>query len=71
MAADTTFHWLRRKGQPDFAVSLRRLPGGQVLIAIGRSRQGQKTAQVVLMLESELPRVYPWLEEDLVNRPGK
>ena len=40
-------------------------------MAIGKSKPAQATGQVVLMLESELARVYPWLEEDLVNRPGK
>jgi hypothetical protein len=61
----TTVHWFRAAGQPDFPMRIRRLPGGRVLMAVGTSKPGQTTGQLVLMSEKELPHFYPWLAEDL------
>jgi hypothetical protein len=63
--SETTVHWFRAAGQPDFAMRVRRLRGGRVLIAVGTSKPGQTTSQLVLMREIELRHFYPWLAEDL------
>ena len=67
-ASETAVHWFRADGQPDFAMRVRRLPGGRVLIAVGTSKPGQTTSQLVLMRETELRHFYPWLDEDLARK---
>ena len=67
-ASETSVHWFRAAGQPDFAIRVRRLPGGRVLMAIGNSKPGQTTGQLVLMRETELAHFYPWLEKDLASK---
>ena len=62
---ETSVHWFRAPGQPDFPMRVRRLRGGRVLIAVGTSKPGHTTSQLVLMRESELRHFYPWLAEDL------
>ena len=62
---ETTAHWFRTARQPDFAVRVRKLNGGRVLIAAGTSKSGQTTGQLVLMLRTELQHFYPWLAEEL------
>lgn len=64
---ETTVHWFRATGQPDFPIRVRRLRGGSVLIAIGTSKPGQTTGQLVLMRESEIRHVYPWLAQDFAG----
>ena len=66
-ASETTVRWFRAAGQADFAMRVRRLRGGRVLIAVGTSKPGQSTGQVVLMRESELRHFYPWLEADFAG----
>jgi hypothetical protein len=61
-ADQTTVQWFHTAGQSDFPMRVRRLAGGRVLIAVGTSAPGQVTGQLVLMLESEARRVYPWME---------
>jgi hypothetical protein len=43
---------------------VRRLSGGRVLIAMGSTKAGQLTGQVVLIRESELALFHPWLKLD-------
>src|SRR5712671_123713 len=62
---ETTTHWFRAAGQPDFAMRVRKLPSGRLLIAVGASKRGQTTSQLVLIRESELPHFYAWLADDL------
>jgi hypothetical protein len=64
-ASETTVHWFRVEGRADFPVRVRLLPGGRVLMAIGISKAGQTTGQLVLMLDTELRHFYPWVEKDL------
>jgi len=66
--SETSVHWFRKSGQPDFPMWVRKLPGDRVLIAVGIFRQGQTTGQLVLMRTSELQHFYPWLEEDLSRK---
>ena len=54
--------WLLAASQPDFPMRVRRLAGGRILVAVGASAPGQVIGQLVLMLESEARRVYPWME---------
>ena len=54
--------------KPTFSIRVRRLSGGRLLMAIGTSKPGQTTGQLVLMRESELTHFYPWLEEQLAER---
>lgn len=65
--AQTTVHWFHAAGQPDFAARVRRLRGGRVLIAVGTSKPGQTTGQLVLMREDELRHFYPWLAGDFAG----
>lgn len=46
-----------------FAVRVRKLPGGRLLMAMGAKAAGDRTGQVVLMRESELRQFYPWLAD--------
>jgi len=66
--SETSTHWFRATGQPDFAMRVRKLSGGRVLIAVGVSKPGQTTSQLVLMRESELAHFYPWLEKELAGK---
>jgi hypothetical protein len=63
--SETTVHWFREAGQPDFPMRVRRLRGGRILIAVGTSKPGQTTGQLVLIRETELAHFYAWLAEDL------
>ena len=67
-ANETTAHWFRAEGQPGFPMRVRKLSGGRLLIAVGTSKPGQTTGQLVLMRESELHHFYPWLERDLARK---
>jgi len=51
--------------RPTFAVRVRRMSGGRLLIAMGSARDGQKTSQLLLIRESELGNFYPWIAEQL------
>ena len=61
--SETAVYWYRAEGQPDFPMRIRRLSGGRVLMAVGISKAGQPTGQIVLILESELPHFYAWLAD--------
>ena len=59
--SETTTHFYPDKDKPQFSLRLRHLSNGRLLMAMGTSRRGQTTGQLVLMRESELPFFYPWL----------
>ena len=63
--SETTVYWFYASGQPDFPMRIRKLPGGRVLIAVGTSKPGQTSGQLVLMRANELTHFYPWLAKDL------
>ena len=67
-AAQTMVARFSDSGKPPFNVRVRRLPGGRLLMAMGTSKPGQTTGQLVLILESELPHFYPWIEEQLAQK---
>jgi hypothetical protein len=46
---------------PPYSARVRRLSGGRVLMAMGVSKAGQVTGQLVLIRESELKNFYPWV----------
>lgn len=50
-----------------FPIRVRKLAGGAVLMAIGVSKPGDKTGQLVLMLENEVRFFYAWLAEQLAQ----
>src|SRR5260370_18786027 len=50
---------------PQFSVRLRRLSEGRLLMAMGVSKAGQATGQILLIKESELRYFYPWLSKEL------
>lgn len=52
---------------PGFGIRVRRLPEGRVLLAIGAPKSGQKTGQLVLMLEADLRSQYPWVASQLAK----
>ena len=47
--------------KPEYSVRARRLSGGRVLLAMGTSKPGQTTGQVLLIREKELGNFYPWV----------
>jgi hypothetical protein len=63
--SETSVHWFHKAGQADFPMRVRKLTGGRVLIAVGVSKQGQTTSQLVLMRATELHHFYPWLNDAL------
>jgi len=65
---ETSVHHYPDAEKPQFSLRLRRLPGGRVLMAMGTSRPGQLTGQLVLMRESELRFFYPWVSQQLARR---
>ena len=67
--AETTVHHYPDGEKPQFSLRLRRLPGGRLLMAMGTSKPGQVTGQLVLMRESELRFFYPWVSEQLARHP--
>jgi hypothetical protein len=62
---ETTVHHFPDAKKPQFSLRLRRLSGGRVLMAMGTSKAGDPTSQLVLMRETELRYFYPWLLEQL------
>lgn len=48
-----------------FSLRLRRLSGGRLLMAMGVSKAGQATGQILLVKEAELRHFYPWLSKEL------
>ncbi len=66
--AETTVHHYPDAEKPQFGLRLRHLTGGRVLMAMGTSKPGQVTGQLVLMRESELRFFYPWISEQLTRR---
>ena len=63
--AGTTVCFFPDSTKPPFAVSVRRLSGGRLLIAMGLSKSGQATGQLLLIRESELGNFYPWIAAQL------
>jgi hypothetical protein len=51
--------------KPKYAVRARRLLGGRVLLAMGTSKPGQTTGQILLIRETELGNFYPWVAAQL------
>lgn len=62
---ETTTHEYAVDGKPQFSVRVRRLSGGRLLLAMGVSKPGQKTYQLMLIRESEVRYFHPWLAEQL------
>jgi len=62
---ETTAYHYAGPENPRFSLRLRRLSGGRVLMAMGISKPGQVTGQLVLMRQAELRYFYPWLFEQL------
>jgi hypothetical protein len=63
--AETTTHFYPTAQKPQFSVRLRRLAGGRILMAMGVSKAGQTTGQLVLIRESELRYFFDWLSNQL------
>lgn len=68
--AETTVHHYPDADNRKYSLRLRRLSGGRVLMAMGTSKRGQPTGQLVLMRESELRNFYPWLFARLRPAPA-
>jgi hypothetical protein len=67
-AGETTAHFYPNAEKPEFSVRVRRLPGGRLLMAMGISKPGQTTGQIMLMRDSELRYFYPWLAKQVERR---
>lgn len=66
-AGAVTVHHYPNPEKPEYSVRLRRLSGGRLLMAMGTSRAGQPTGQLVLMHRSAIRAFYPWLDDQLVR----
>ena len=51
-----------------YSVRVRKLAGGRLLLAMGVSRPGQRTGQLLLIRESELRIFHPWLGSGMKQR---
>jgi hypothetical protein len=58
---ETTVHHYPDSEHPQFSLRLRRLPGGLVLVATGTSAPKQSTTQILLIRQSYLSTIYPWV----------
>ena len=67
-ASESTVHYYPDAERPQFTMRVRRLSGGRLLMAMGISKAGQATGQILLMRESELAYFYPWLEAQLAAK---
>ena len=67
--ADTTVCYFPDSSKPTFAVRVRRLSGGRLLMAMGTSKPGQITGQLLLIRESEVGHFYPWIPVQLAAKP--
>jgi hypothetical protein len=61
----TRVHHYPDAKKPQFSLRLRHLSGGRLLMAMGVSKAGQATGQILLIKESELRHFYPWLSKEL------
>jgi hypothetical protein len=59
--AESKVYYYPDADRREYAVRVQRLSGGRVLLAMGASKDGDPTAQVVLIRESELQQFHPWL----------
>jgi hypothetical protein len=62
--AETKVYYYPDSKDPEYAVRVRRLSGGRVLMAMGSDAPGRPTGQIVLIRASELPHFHPWLKLD-------
>jgi hypothetical protein len=65
-AATEVYHY-PDASKPRYSVRLRRLSGGRLLMAMGTSRAGQKTGQLLLMHESWLAVFHPWIAQQMAG----
>ncbi len=63
--AETTACFFPDAVKPKFAVRVRRLSGGRLLMAMGTSKPGQRTGQLLLIRETELGNFYSWIAAQL------
>ena len=63
--SQTTACFFPDAANPKFAVRVRRLSGGRLLMAMGTSKPGQKTGQLLLIRETELGNFYSWIAAQL------
>ena len=68
--AETEVHYYPGPAVPRYGLRLRRLSGGRLLMAMGSTKPGEPTMQLVLMREAELRYFYPWLAEQLHGKPA-
>jgi hypothetical protein len=69
-AAETSVHHWPSAEKPQYGLRLRRLSGDRLLLAMGSTRPGQTTSQLILIRRSALPFFFPWLASQLEKRPG-
>lgn len=64
-AAETKAHFYPSATKPEFSVRVRQVPGDRLLVAMGVSRAGQQTGQILLIRRSALRAFLPWLADQL------
>jgi hypothetical protein len=57
-----SYHW-PSKAVPQFSVRLRTLAGEAILLAMGTSKRGERTSQLMMIRRSALRTFMPWLAE--------
>lgn len=64
-ASESRVYYFPDKTKAPFPIRVRRLDGARLLLAIGVSKPGQATGQLMLIRESELKYFYGWLADAL------
>jgi hypothetical protein len=64
-ATNTRSYYWPSKDAPQYSLRLREVDGGNLLLAMGVSRPGQRTTQLILIRRDALPVFMPWLAEQL------
>lgn len=66
--SETKTYYFPNEKKPEFSIRVRRLGNGRLIMAMGTSKPGQVTGQILLIQQSELPPVYPWLYDQLKEK---
>ncbi len=64
LAGTRTFHW-PSKTAPQFSLRLRSISPETLLLAMGTSKPGERTTQLILIRRSALKTFMPWLHQQL------
>ncbi len=67
-AAESKVYYYPDAEHREYGVRVRHLSGGRLLIAMGSTKAGDPTGQIVLIRESELQHFHGWLAKQLSSK---